>query len=598
MHRPPAVSATRRPLRRVRACALAALALTFVACGGSEAPADAPAVTDGATAAARPLTEVQAEVAASTPAIDAHDLGARIEWLAHDDLEGRAPSTPGGQRTSQWIADEMARIGLEPMSGDSYFQSVPLVEATLDPAASHFTLSGPSGDDALEYGPETIFWTKRLEEEVSFDASEVVFVGYGSVAPEYGWDDYAGLDATGKTVVMLVNDPGYATQDPALFNGRSMTYYGRWTYKYEEAGRQGATAAIVIHETEPASYGWRTVASSWSGAQYDLVRGEAADPRPMLEGWITRPAAEALFAEAGLDFEALKAAAAQPGFTPVALEGVTASGALSTSIATRESRNVGGVLRGSERPDEYVLYTAHWDHLGVAPEPEAGETLLENASDDRIFNGAVDNATGTAGILEIAESWQNAEPPARSILFLAVTAEESGLLGSEYFAVNPTVPLASIVGGLNIDAILPSGPSRDLVVVGFGASELEDELAAVAEPLGKTLTADPTPEAGYFYRSDHISLAKRGVPMLYTDAGKDLVDGGTEAGAAFDESYTAERYHAVGDEYDASWDLSGMLEVLEILRTVGANLAESDAWPNWYEGNEFRGLRDAMRPGG
>ncbi|MEK9505344.1 M28 family metallopeptidase [Gaopeijia maritima] len=582
------------PARPVGAFAFTALVLT--GCGGAEPAADVAA--DGPAPDARPLSEVQADVAASTPAIDAHDLGARIEWLAHDDLEGRAPSTPGGQRTSQWIADEMARIGLEPMSGDSYFQSVPLVEATLDPAASHFTLTGPSGDNALEYGPETIFWTKRLEEEVSFDASEVVFVGYGSVAPEYGWDDYAGLDATGKTVVMLVNDPGYATGDPALFNGRSMTYYGRWTYKYEEAGRQGATAAIVIHETEPASYGWRTVASSWSGAQYDLVRGDAADPRPMLEGWITRPAAEALFAEAGLDFETLKAAAAQPGFTPVALEGVTASGALSTSIATRESRNVGGVLRGAERPDEYVLYTAHWDHLGVAPEAEAGETLLENASDDRIFNGAVDNATGTAGILEIAESWQNTEAPARSILFLAVTAEESGLLGSEYFAVNPTVPLASIVGGLNIDAILPTGPSRDLVVVGFGASELEDELEAVAGPLGKTLTADPSPEAGYFYRSDHISLAKRGVPMLYTDAGKDLVDGGTAAGAAFDESYTAERYHAVGDEYDASWDLGGMIEVLEILRTVGANLAASEAWPNWYEGNEFRGLRDAMRPGG
>lgn len=563
--------------------------LAVTACGGGDAPPEDPAVEGAAEAGNRPLSEVAAEVAATTPAIDGHDLGARIEWLAHDDLEGRAPSTPGGQRASQWIADEMARIGLEPMSGESYFQTVPLVEATLDPDASRLAFQGPSGETALEYGPETVFWTKRLDEELSFDASEVVFVGYGSVAPEYGWNDYAGLDTEGKTVVMLVNDPGYATRDPALFNGPSMTYYGRWTYKFEEAGRQGATAAIVIHETEPASYGWGTVESSWTGAQYDLDRGAAADPRPMLEGWITRETAEALFAEAGLDFEALKAAAAQPGFSPVTLDGMTASGALSTSISMRESRNVGGVLRGAERPDEYVLYTAHWDHLGVDPDPDA---------DDRIYNGAVDNATGTAGILEIAESWQTREAPARSLLFLAVTAEESGLLGSEYFGVNPTVPLASIVGGLNIDAILPTGPTNDLVVVGFGASELEDELAAVAEPLGKSLTPDPNPEAGYFYRSDHISLAKRGVPMLYTDAGKDLVDGGTEAGVAFAEGYTAERYHAVADEYDASWTLTGMIEILEILRSVGDNLANSDQWPNWYEGNEFRGLRDAMRSGG
>lgn len=564
-------------------------AILLGACGEADPGSEVGGSEVAAPASARSLTAVAADISASTAAITDVDLGARIEWLSHDDLEGRAPSTPGGQQASQWIADEMARVGLEPMSGEGYFQAVPLVEATLDPEASALTLTLPDGERPLSFGDETVFWTKRLDSDLAFDASEVVFVGYGAVAPEYGWNDYAGLDVSGKTVVMLVNDPGYATQDAALFNGRAMTYYGRWTYKFEEAGRQGAAAALVIHETEPASYGWGTVESSWSGAQYDLDRGSGADPRAMLEGWITRETAESLFAGVGLDLDELKAAAARPGFTPVALEGVTASGSLTTSIARRESRNVGGIVRGTERPDEYVLYTAHWDHLGVSPD--------ENAA-DRIFNGAVDNATGTAGILEIAESYQDRDAPARSVLFLAVTAEESGLLGSEYFAVNPTVPLASIVGGINIDAIYPVGPSNDVVVVGYGASELEDELAAVAGPLGKSLTPDGSPEAGYFYRSDHISLAKRGVPMLYADPGPDLIDGGPAAWGAYDDGYRADRYHAVADEYDASWDLTGIVEMLEILRTVGQNLADSDRWPNWYDGNEFRGLRDAMRSGG
>ncbi len=563
----------------LRRSAFLTLAFVAGACGGTDETSDVSSGDD--SGAPTP--------AATAPEIRAADLGTRIEVLAHDDMEGRAPSTPGGQRASQWIADEMARVGLEPMTAEGWFQTVPLVEATLDPAASDLTLTGPSGAMHLSYPEDAVYWTKRLESDLSFDASEVVFVGYGAVAPEYGWNDYAGLDVEGKTVVMLVNDPGYATQDPDLFNGRSMTYYGRWTYKYEEAGRQGAAAALVIHETEPASYGWGTVESSWSGAQYDLDRGEGGDPRAMLEGWITREAAEALFAAAGLDLDEMKAAAARPGFTPVALDGFTAAGTLSTSIARRESRNVGGVVRGAERPDEYVLYTAHWDHLGLDPDESAP---------DRVFNGAVDNATGVAAILEIAEAYQAREAPARSVLFLAVTAEESGLLGSEYFAVNPTVPLASIVGGLNIDAILPTGPTRNLVVVGFGASELEDELQAVARPRDKVLTPDPTPQAGYFYRSDHISLAKRGVPMLYTDVGPDLIDGGVAAGEAFEEDYRETRYHAVGDEYDASWNLDGMVEIVDILHTVGERLADSDRWPNWYDGNEFRALRDAMRGGG
>lgn len=569
----------------LRFVAVSLFAPLFVGCAADDA-APAPEADPGA----RTLASIQADVAATTAEITAEDLGTRIEILAHDEMEGRAPSTPGGQRASQWIADEMARVGLEPMVDGSYFQAVPLVEATVDPGASSLAFATPSGEIAPDYPEQAVYWTKRLETELSVDASDVVFVGYGSVAPEYGWDDYAGLDVAGKTVVMLVNDPGYATEDPDLFNGRSMTYYGRWTYKFEEAGRQGAAAALVIHDTEPASYGWGTVASSWTGPQYDLDRGEGGDPRAALEGWLTLETAQQLFSAAGLDLSELQARAAEPGFQPVALEGVTASATLTSAISRRESRNVGGVVRGSERPDEYVLYTAHWDHLGLDPSESA---------EDAVYNGAVDNATGVAAILDIAEAMA-ARPsaPARSVLFLAVTAEESGLLGSEYFAVNPTVPLADIVGGLNIDAILPAGPSRELVVVGFGASELEDELRAVAEPLGKSLVPDPNPQAGYFYRSDHISLAKRGVPMLYTDPGPDLIEGGTAAGTAFADAYNAERYHAVGDEYDADWNLGGLVETVGILLTVGENLADSDRWPNWYDGNEFRALRDAMRAGG
>lgn len=562
------------------------VALLAVACGREDPPTPADSGAD----AMRSLATAQAELPGTGPEISASDLGIRIEVLAHDEMEGRAPSTPGGQKASQWIADEMARVGLEPMTAAGFFQPVPLVEATLDPRRSELVVQGPAGAIDLTYPTQAVYWTKRLEPELAFDNSEVVFVGYGAVAPEYGWDDYAGIDVRGKTVVMLVNDPGYATENPDLFNGRSMTYYGRWTYKFEEAGRQGAAAALVIHQTEPASYGWGTVESSWSGAQYDLDRGEAGDPRAALEGWITHEAAGALFTAAGLDLAELEAAAAQPGFRPVPLAGLTATGTLNTAISRRESRNVGGVIRGAERPDEYVLYTAHWDHLGLDPSESA---------EDRIFNGAADNATGVAAILEIAESYAAREvPPARSVLFLAVTAEESGLLGSEYFAVNPTVPLADIVAGLNIDMVLPTGPSRNLVVVGYGASELEDDLRAAAEPMGKTLTPDPNPQAGYFYRSDHISLAKRGVPMLYAELGPDLIDGGEAAGTAFDADFREHRYHAVGDEYDPAWNLDGLVELTQLLGGVGEGLADSNRWPNWYEGNEFRSLRDAMRSGG
>ena len=515
--------------------------------------------------------------------VSEENLRARIATLASDEFEGRAPATPGGMKTREWLINEMKSIGLEPGNGDSYEQEVPLVELTVQPDASDLSING----EPLDYGPEAVYWTKRVEEDVAFEDSDLVFVGYGVVAPEYGWNDYEGVDVTGKTVVILVNDPGYVTEDPELFNGRAMTYYGRWTYKYEEAARQGAAAALIIHQTAPAAYGWGVVEGSWSGPQLDLERPDGGAGRVALEGWVQETVARDLFATAGLDFDAVTASAHEAGFEAMPMEGLKASATLKNTIRRSNSANVVGVLPGTEHPDEYVLYMGHWDHLGVGPADENGDT---------ISNGAVDNATGTAAILSIAEAFANSTPkPKRSIMVVAVTAEESGLLGSAYLGEAPIVPFAQIVGGINIDGVLPLPPAKDIMVVGYGASELEDLLKIAADKRDVYLRPDAEPEKGYFYRSDHISLAKKGVPMLYADAGLDLVDGGEDAGKALADDYTANRYHKPADNYSPDWDLTGMTQSMNTLMEVGAQMAYSDAWPNWYEGNEFRALRDEQR---
>ncbi len=521
-------------------------------------------------------------------AITGEGLARHIKALASDDFEGRAPTTPGGEKARRYIANEYQRLGLEPVNG-SYFQSVPMVEATLDPAQSNFHVNINGAIRALGYKTDSVYWTKRVEENVSFENSDMVFVGYGVVAPEYGWNDYEGVDVAGKTVVILVNDPGFATQDPNLFNGNAMTYYGRWTYKYEEAARQGAVAALVIHDTAPAAYGWGVVEGSWSGPQLDLQRPDNGAGRAIAEGWITNETARELLNAAGLDLDTLQDAAISSDFDPAPMTGLTASANLVQTIRRSEDANVIGVLPGAEHPDEYVLYMGHWDHLGINPTQDG---------EDKIFNGAVDNATGIAAMLEIAERFaNNEERPARSILFAAVTAEESGLLGSAYMAEDPPVPLAQIVGGINIDAILPSPPAKDIIVVGYGASQLEDILKAAAENHDRYLRPDAEPEKGYFYRSDHISFAKKGVPMLYADSGIDLREGGEDAGRSFGAGYTNNRYHAPSDEYNDSWNMSGMTDTVEVLYETGAAIAYSGDWPNWYEGNEFRALRDAQRSG-
>ena len=563
-----------------KGAAVATILGLLAACSGESGPVDE--TTEAATQPPSESATSESKRIFSPASIDEPTLRRHIKTLSDDEFEGRAPATPGGKKARAYITGEMQKIGLAPANGDSYEQSVPLVEATVDPQASYFSING----EALEYGPEAVYWTKRVVEDVSFEDSELVFVGYGVVAPEYGWNDYEGVDAKGKTVVMLVNDPGFATEDPELFNGRAMTYYGRWTYKYEEAARQGADAAIVIHQTAPAAYGWDVVEGSWTGAQLDLERPDGGAGRVGLEGWVTEDVARKLFTDAGLDFDTSVEAAKSSAFEAQPMGDLTASGKLKNAIRRSTSANVAGMVRGAEQPDEYVIYMGHWDHLGKD----------ESAEGDQIYNGAVDNSTGIGSILTIAESFlANETPPARSIIFMAVTAEESGVLGSSYFAEDPFVPLKSIVGGINIDGLQPATPAKDIIVVGYGASELEDILEGVASQRGKYLRPDPEVEKGFFYRSDHISLAKKGVPMLYANAGFDLVEGGEAAGKAIDEDYLKYRYHKPADEYSDDWDLSGMIDITEVYYEVGATMAYSDDWPNWYEGNEFRALRDALR---
>ena len=523
---------------------------------------------------------------AKPPVASAADLGRRIERLASDEFEGRAPGTPGGRAASQYIADEMKTAGLVPMGKNgTYFQPVALTETEVLPTSSLTISKGETTVLEADQKTNAIYWTKRLVESQSVVESDIVFVGYGVIAPEYGWNDYAGLDVKGKTVVMLVNDPGFATKDENLFKGNAMTYYGRWTYKYEEAGRQGAAAAIIVHETEPASYGWDVVSGSWTGAQYDLVRPDGGASRTIVEGWVHKDTAESLFKAADMDYSEMKAKAVTKGFAPMAMGELKLNAVLYQNVKTVESRNVAGGVIGTTRPDEYVLYMAHWDHLGKN----------ENADgEDKIWNGAVDNATGTAAIIEIGEAFVQQGAPERSAIFVAVTAEESGLLGSAYYAEDPLVPLKDTVAGINIDAILPLGKTKDMKVIGFGASQLEDRLKDVLDPRGMYIVPDDKPEAGYYYRSDHISLAKKGVPMLYSDPGNDHVVNGLTYGEDFAKDYTKERYHKPGDEYDNSWDLSGIEQSTEILFELGYGIANSEDWPNWYEGTEFRALRDEM----
>ncbi len=505
--------------------------------------------------------------------------------LASDEFEGRAPGSVGEQKTIALLTERFAKAGLKPGNGDSWLQPVPLVSIEAG-KVSPLTITGGKTPLSLAYGTDMVLGTYREAASIDIAGSDVVFVGYGINAPEKGWNDYAGVDVKGKTVVILVNDPDYDSADfTGDFGGKAMTYYGRWTYKYEEAARQGAAAALIVHDTVPAAYGWGVVESSWTGPQFFAQTKDKGASQTQANGWIQKSAAETLLASAGQDLATLSAAAKKKGFKAVPL-GVKASVSFANAIDTTMSNNIIGILPGAKRPDEYVLYTAHWDHLGRCKPASDG---------DDICNGAVDNATGTAALVALAETFAKAGAPDRSVVFLAVTAEESGLLGSAYYGQNPIYPLAKTAGGINMDAFLMAGPSRNVTVVGKGKSELEAYLDAALTSADRVASPDSSPQNGYYYRSDHFSLAKQGVPMLYIDGGEDLIEGGTAAGAAAAKDYTVNRYHGPKDEYNPDWNWSGVIADLSLYYRIGRSLAMSTSWPNWVEGDEFRATRDASR---
>jgi Zn-dependent M28 family amino/carboxypeptidase len=504
--------------------------------------------------------------------------------LSGDDYEGRAPGTAGERKAIALIQSEFAKVGLTPGNKGSWTQDVPLVEITAK-TVSPLTVKGKAGATPMQFafGPDFMGGTYRVTPRIDIKDSELVFVGYGIVAPEKGWNDYAGLDMRGKTAVILVNDPDYETEGlDGPFNGRAMTYYGRWSYKYEEAARQGAEAALIVHDTFPAAYGWNVVESSGQGPQAFARSADGGAKETAFNGWIQKGVAEKIAAAAGQDLAALSAAAKTQGFKPVPL-GIGASLSFANDVRDFNTANVIGLLPGRTRPDEYVVYTAHYDHLGRCAPTEA----------DSICNGAIDNASGTAALVALADAFKREGAPKRSVLFIALAAEESGLLGSEYYAANPVYPLTQTVGGLNMDSLSFAGAAKDVRVIGGGKSELDGPLQDAVAAVGRYMTPDTAPEKGFYYRSDHFSFAKRGVPMLYVDPGSDLVVGGKAAGEAYDKRYTETIYHSPRDEFREDWDWTGALADLRLYYLVGRKLADGSDWPNWYKGDEFRAIRDA-----
>lgn len=543
-------------------------------------------VTACATGTGAPPPSAPGGATPAFPAISVETLKNVTQTLSSDAFEGRAPTTPGEDKTISFIASQFAAAGLKPGNGGSWYQNVPLVEISpaSDPALK---ITGGKMPITFAYRKDMVAGTRHAVPRVEVKDSGLVFAGYGINAPERGWNDYAGLDVKGKTVIVLVNDPDWEQPlGQGDFEGRAMTYYGRWTYKYEEAARQGAAAVFIVHDTEPAAYGWNVVESSNTGPLIDM-QSDDDDGRSNVpvQGWLTNEAARKLLAAAGQDLDALAIAAKRKGFHPVPLN-LKASITLQSSIRKQMSKNVIGVLPGTQRPDETILYTAHWDHLGRCTPDKAG---------DDICNGALDNASGVAGLVALARAASADGAAARSIVFLAVTAEESGLLGSQYYAEHPVYPLGKTVAGINMDVLNVAGRTRNMVVVGKGKSELEPVLDRWAARQDRVVEAEPTPERGYFYRSDHFSLAKKGVPMLYAEAGDDLRAGGVAAGKARADDYTANRYHGPKDEYDPYWDWSGAVEDLQLYYAIGRELADGNQWPNWYATAEFKAARDRSR---
>lgn len=530
---------------------------------------------------------VSSALMAATPKFDGARISADARELASDAYEGRSPATAGEEKTVAFLSRQFEAAGVQP-GGDMkdgkrlWTQAVPLLKGDIV-GTPQLVLTRKGATQQLQQGQQiAVRAAMNGASNVDISKAPLVFVGYGVKAPERNWDDFKGVDLEGKIAVVLINDPDFET-GKGDFDGKGMTWYGRWPYKYEEGARQGALGVLIVHETAPASYGWATVAGSNTNTMFDVVREDPSQTHPLLEGWIQRDLAVDLFRSAGLDFEALKRKAQQRDFTPVALTGASldAKYAVKTEVIT--SHNVVARLEGSAHADETIVYSAHWDHIGVG-EPDA--------RGDRIFNGALDNASGTAALVELARGFAKAGKPERSVVFLAVTAEEKGLLGSEYYATHPLYPLEKTVAVINMDGMAPFGPSRDFGIYGSAKFELLDQLKDVAARWDIRYTPDPKPEAGLFFRSDHFPFAKRGVPALSWSAGQDWVEGGVAAGKRASDDYTAKRYHQQGDQWQPDWTFAGAARDLEVLYTLGHDLANSRAWPNWDRSESFRAVRD------
>lgn len=515
----------------------------------------------------------------SVKAINDSSLTRYLSVIAADSLEGRKPFTIGETKTINYLKTEFSKLGLEPGNGNSYFQEVPMVEIKSVPQEK-MIIKGKTGSLDLTYLTDFVAGSRRLKDQVNIANSPLVFAGFGIVAPEYGWNDYKDLDVKGKTVVVMINDPGFA--DSTLFKGKNMTYYGRWTYKFEEASRQGAAGILIIHDTEPAAYPWSVVRSGWSKSKLNLQSEDNGMNRTVVEGWISFEKAKALFKLAGQRDELMEAAK-KTGFKAVDL-GLTTSLTIKNKIKKSRSYNILAKISGNKRKDEAIIYSAHWDHLGIG----------EKVKGDSIYNGAVDNATGVASLLELAAAFKKLpKQPERTILFISYTAEEQGLLGSEYYAKHPVFSLPKTVANINMDMMGIAGKTKDIVVYGFGQSELEDYAAASAKKQGRIVVPDPVPSSGLYYRSDHFNLAKVGVPSLFTGSGVDNINKGRKWGLKQVADFTKFRYHSPQDNFDAkTWDLAGIVEDVRLVFDLGYRLSNEASYPKWKAGSEFKAIRE------
>jgi Zn-dependent M28 family amino/carboxypeptidase len=526
-----------------------------------------------------------ASTVALAPQINAADFAQFDKTLSSDAFGGRQPGTVGAQRTTDWLVEQFKRMGLQPGNHGSWFQAVPADSAELLNTGVTLDISTHGKRVSLAYRTDMVAQTLQAKATVALKDSPVVFLGYGADAPNWHWNDYRNVDVKGKTVIVLVNDPGFATLDPKLFNGRAMTYYGRWPYKWAEAALQGARACFIVHTSDAAAgYPWSVLRNGSHGPQLSLPASVDPAPRLPVAGWLTRDAATRLFAAAGFDFNQLEKAAAKPGFKPVPLD-ATASMTLHSKIGHIESKNVVAMVEGSAKPDEVVVYTAHWDHLGTDPSRKG----------HKVYSGAIDNGTGLSMLLEIADAFAHQEqPPERSVLFFMPTLEESGLLGSQYYAARPVFPLDHTVADIAVDALPIIGRAHDMTVIGKGQSELEDLLAGVLKKQGRVISPETTPENGFYFRSDHFNFAKAGVPAMLASSGLDLLAGGKAAGEKAAADYTAHRYHTPNDVFNPDWDLSGILEDTQAIYELGQHLSHAGVWPTWYADSPFRAKREAM----